>query len=404
MNRMKIAGVIAAATVIIGTAGAAIAPAAHAATPTASGVRTVIQSVEVSTSVQILTTKPNSITVIGHGGQPVTVWTKGTQPITKKPANANPVTFNGLKAGQVYAVYVGATQASVVRTLTAAGVASAVTVQAGPIDSSIDVSWDILLPTGTKAGSVSYLIEATSPTASPVSMKVTGTDHALITGLNPDAKYSFTVTPMLGATKGTPASATMIVTVGEAFALAKDEAAGNTGPVAKPAAPVPPSAPVAPATPASPAAPDSPSTPAPAPGPSAPSTKTIYVCPDGFSDASGDLCGRTLAYTYTTSAYTYHSEANYVTVQTGTRTETVPGSSATGCSNGGTLYGDTCYATYPVYETQQQGTKQVKDAGPAGYTDNGSAWQQRDAMPAGYSDNGSAWVQTAAKVAKVVPA
>jgi hypothetical protein len=399
---MKIAGVIAAATVILGTAGAAIAPAAHAATPSASGVRTVIQSAEVSTSVQVLTTKPNSITVIGHGGQPITVWTKGTQPITKKPTNSGPVTFTGLKAGQAYAVYVGATQASVVRTLTAAGVASAVTVQAGPIDSSIDVSWDIVLPSGTKASSVSYLIEATSPTASPVSMKVTGTDHALITGLNPDAKYTFTVTPMLGATKGTPASATMIVTVAEAFALAKDEAAGNADPAAKPAAPIAPVTPVAPTAPSAPEAPASPAT--PAPGPAAPSTKTIYVCPDGFSEAGSDLCERTLAYSYTTSAYTYHAEANYVTVQTGTRTETVPGSSATGCTNGGTLYGDTCYATYPVYETQQQGTKQVKDAGPAGYTDNGSAWQQRNAMPAGYADNGSAWVQTAAKVAKVVPA
>jgi hypothetical protein len=399
---MKIAGVIAATTVILGTAGAAIAPAAHAATPSASGVRTVIQSAEVSTSVQVLTTKPNSITVIGHGGQPITVWTKGTQPITKKPTNSGPVTFTGLKAGQAYAVYVGATQASVVRTLTAAGVASAVTVQAGPIDSSIDVSWDIVLPSGTKASSVSYLIEATSPTASPVSMKVTGTDHALITGLNPDAKYTFTVTPMLGATKGTPASATMIVTVAEAFALAKDEAAGNADPAAKPAVPIAPVTPVAPTAPSAPEAPASPAT--PSPGPAAPSTKTIYVCPDGFSEAGSDLCERTLAYSYTTSAYTYHAEANYVTVQTGTRTETVPGSSATGCTNGGTLYGDTCYATYPVYETQQQGTKQVKDAGPAGYTDNGSAWQQRNAMPAGYADNGSAWVQTAAKVAKVVPA
>ncbi|MCX6413756.1 MAG: fibronectin type III domain-containing protein [Actinobacteria bacterium] len=397
MNKSMIAGILAAATVIIGTAGAAIAPAASAATPTASGVRAAIQSAEVSTSVQILTTKPNSITVIGHGGQPVTVWTKGTQPITKKPASASPVTFTGLKAGQSYAVYVGATQASVVRTLTAAGVASAVTVQAGPLESSIDVSWSIDLPASTKASSVAYLIEATSSTASPVTMKVIGTDHALITGLNPDAKYTFTVTPMVGTIKGTPASATMIVTVAEAFALAKDEAAGNADPVAKPAAPVGPVEPAAPAAPATPVAPA-------APAPAAPSTKTIYVCPDGFSEAGGDLCQRTLVYTYTTSAYTYHAEPNYVTVQTGTRTETVPGSSATGCSNGGTLYGDTCYASYPVYETQQQGTKQVKDAGPAGYTDNGSAWQQRDAMPAGYSDNGSAWVQTAAKVAKVVPA
>ena len=289
MNKSTIAGILAAATVIIGTAGAALAPAASAATPTASGVRTAIQSAEVSTSVQILTTKPNSITVIGHGGQPVTVWTKGTQPITKKPASASPVTFTGLKAGQSYAVYVGATQASVVRTLTAAGVASAVTVQAGPIESSIDVSWSIALPAGTKASSVSYVIEATSPTASPVTMKVIGTDHALITGLSPDAKYSFTVTPMLGAVKGTPASATMIVTVAEAFALAKDEAGGNADQVAKPATPVAPVAPVAPAAPSAPAAPAAPA------GPAAPSTRTIYVCATGFTEAAG-LCQKTAAH------------------------------------------------------------------------------------------------------------
>lgn len=400
MNKSTIAGILAAATVIIGTAGAALAPAASAATPTASGVRTAIQSAEVSTSVQILTTKPNSITVIGHGGQPVTVWTKGTQPITKKPVSASPVTFTGLKAGQSYAVYVGATQASVVRTLTAAGVASAVTVQAGPIESSIDVSWSIALPAGTKASSVSYVIEATSPTASPVTMKVIGTDHALITGLSPDAKYSFTVTPMLGAVKGTPASATMIVTVAEAFALAKDEAGGNADQVAKPAAPVAPVAPVAPAAPSAPAAPAAPA------GPAAPSTRTIYVCAAGFTEAAG-LCQKTAAYTFhtetTTSPYTYHQEF----VKTGSHVEY-------STSGNGTYYPQNAWnpqdgSPAGFYSVVDDGYyASAKDAPPTGFTDSGSEYtkstQVKDAAPAGYADNGTQWVLTAPMEAKVVPA
>jgi hypothetical protein len=52
--------------------------------------------------------------------------------------------------------------------------------------------------------------------------------------------------------------------------------------------------------------------------------------------------------------------------------------------------------------------QQVKDATPAGWTDNGSSWertvQQKDATPSGWSDNGSAWIRTTAKVEKVVPA
>jgi len=50
----------------------------------------------------------------------------------------------------------------------------------------------------------------------------------------------------------------------------------------------------------------------------------------------------------------------------------------------------------------------VKDATPAGFTDNGSGWvrdvEVKDAAPTGYADNGSAWVKTAAKVQRTVPA
>ncbi|MDD2857210.1 MAG: hypothetical protein PHU75_00895, partial [Candidatus Nanopelagicales bacterium] len=148
-------------------------------------------------------------------------------------------------------------------------------------------------------------------------------------------------------------------------------------------------------------------TPAPAPVPAGPSTRTIYVCPSGFTDA-GSLCNKTMTYTFhsvtTTSPYSYHQQF----IQTGSHVN------YSASPNGGTYYAkdkwnptdgsaEGYYAVIPdgYYAT-------VKDAPPAGYTDNGSAYSKtelvKDTAPAGYSDNGTAWVTTAAKVAQEVPA
>ena len=74
-----------------------------------------------------------------------------------------------------------------------------------------------------------------------------------------------------------------------------------------------------------------------------------------------------------------------------------------GACVGGTDYGDSC-----GYWEDEGYNQSVKDAPPAGYSDNGSAYSKtesvKDDLPAGYSDNGSEWVKTAAKIAKEVPA
>ena len=57
----------------------------------------------------------------------------------------------------------------------------------------------------------------------------------------------------------------------------------------------------------------------------------------------------------------------------------------------------------PVTETQTR-TRQVKDAIPAGFTDNGTEWVTKNDIPAGYTDNGTEWKQITAKEARVVPA
>jgi len=50
----------------------------------------------------------------------------------------------------------------------------------------------------------------------------------------------------------------------------------------------------------------------------------------------------------------------------------------------------------------------VKNAAPAGWTDNGSSYErtvsEKDDPPAGWSNTGSAWIRTTGKISKSVPA
>ena len=50
------------------------------------------------------------------------------------------------------------------------------------------------------------------------------------------------------------------------------------------------------------------------------------------------------------------------------------------------------------------GSRDVKDAIPAGYTDTGTGWTKKNTPPAGYTDDGTTWVIDLPKVATVVPA
>jgi hypothetical protein len=139
--------------------------------------------------------------------------------------------------------------------------------------------------------------------------------------------------------------------------------------------------------------------------PPAPTTRTIYVCPDGYVDA-GTNCTDTKAYTYTLLAYTYHQEAYSVSVQDPPTVYAADKAMSTGtlCPWGGSpnAGGDLCVIPGGTHSETRYNT--VKDSAPAGYTDTGSQWSKKDATPTGYLDNGSAWVKTVAKEARNVPA
>jgi Fibronectin type III domain len=258
----------------------------------------------------------------------------------------------------------------------------------------VSLSWKHIVNKGEGAA-VSFTATATLGNSKNAVSKIVTTDtHAILKGLNKNERYTFTVTASNSASIGRASVAVMQQTLSQISGNFAEQASGPVATVQVSAPPlVPTQTPVPMASPA------------PDPGPS---TKTIYICPDGYTD-TGSLCQKLLAYTFhdvtTTSPYTYHQQF----VQTGSHiTFTTDG------SNGGTYYAqDTWNASdgsaagfYAVIPDGYNTT--VKDTPPTGFTDDGSKYTKtdkvKDSTPTGYIDGGTSWVTTTAKVTKVVPA
>ena len=373
---------------------------------------TVVAAAETAAKPSILASSPRGLTVTGVHGSSVTIVTRSgpgsTTPITKSPDKSGRVTFSNLIAGANYVVVHDGKIIGSGTPVNAVGSATDLVVRTTSKNNTVKLDWSHKSTKTNGGAGVTYVITAkpASGSGKTVTAEMTGTTtrsssaakSSMLSGLDPDALYVFTITPKNSAGTGKSSVARMERSLADITGI---KSTGATEPVVVVIEVEPAEKPVAvkpteakPATPAP--------APAPAPGPASPSTRTIYVCPDAYTETGSGVCEKTSAYTYTSIGYTYHSEPNYVQVQIGTTERSHPfDGNACGW---GTLYGNTCYEYTAVYETRQQGTNQVKDATPAGYTDTGSTWSKKDAMPAGYTDNGSAWVQTAAKVAKVVPA
>ncbi len=373
---------------------------------------TVVAAAQTAAKPSILASSPRGLTVTGVHGSSVTIVTRSgpgsTTPITKSPDKSGRVTFSNLIAGANYVVVHDGKIIGSGTPVNAVGSATDLVVRTTSKNNTVKLDWSHKATKTNGGAGVTYVITAKPAGGSgkTVTAEMTGTTtrsssaakSSMLSGLDPDALYVFTITPKNSAGTGKSSVARMERSLADITGI---KSTGATEPVVVVIEVEPAEKPVAvkpteakPATPAP--------APAPAPGPASPSTRTIYVCPDAYTETGSGVCEKTSAYTYTSIGYTYHSEPNYVQVQIGTTERSHPfDGNACGW---GTLYGNTCYEYTAVYETRQQGTNQVKDATPAGYTDTGSTWSKKDSMPAGYTDNGSAWVQTAAKVAKVVPA
>lgn len=385
MNTNKRTAKIAAlaATVLAGTAFAfASAPAANASEIIARDQAGVVVAQDQSTKLTAEPTATRAVTVTTEPGAVVTLTPKASKAgknakqTRKQLADKDgKATFTKLTAGTEYTVTANG-QSTTVTPVVKAGKASDLTVTTTDRVDTVDLNWT---HQASKAqGAVGYTVTATPANANldSITVEVT-TTSAELTGLNPTALYSFSVTPHNQLGDGQASVARMSRSLADITGL-----------------PVPVAQDTTPQKPATQPAATQPTQPAPRPGPApGPSTRTIWVCPDNFDDANG-VCTQTKDYTFhdvtETQPYTYHSEF----VVTGWRVDPYP------CSSG-TMHPDGCWVA-------QGYDQQVKDAAPAGWTDNGSVYertvQEKDETPAGWADNGSAWIRTTAKVEKVVPA
>lgn len=375
-TRTAMLGALAAGALILGLASPALAGEVIAAEVVASApAPNATVAAQVPTAVA---SKPRTITVSNHRGRSVVLFAKGEQIRRNLSPGTKPATFTTLTAGRVYTVSVGGQPIGTVVALDAPSAASGLRVSTTDRPGTVALEWQHKATRATGGSDVEFVVTATSATAPEVSAAVRGVHAAELTGLEPQALYSFSVTPRNSAGSGKATKAAMTRTLAQLTGT-------PTKTVDIPSAPTPRPA-------------DATPTPAPAPAPG-PSTRTIWVCPEGYAEVAGQ-CQTTLAYTFhnatETRAYTY------TWTQTGTRRNTDNQT----CGYLPDAYGNPvveCWGAYdePVYSN-------VKDGTPAGYTDNGTAWvrtiQVKDAAPAGYADNGTQWVKTAAKVERTVPA
>lgn len=359
-------------------------------------VTNVIAAAPQEKPVQAVANIVRGITVTGAKAGAVTVQRKGAKPITKRAKANTAVQFTNLTAGKPYQVFVGGSRIATVTPVVAVGAATNLVVSTTNTEGEVLLRWAHTPNRGE--GRVTYLASATSQSAPAVEREVADPKGSALAGLRGNAIYTFTITPMNSAGAGKPTRAIMTKSLDEVMGKRQVSEPIPTPKVAPEPAPRP--------------APQ----PAPQPGPQPapqPATKTIYVCPDGFTEV-GDLCEQSRPYTFHTVTtyqnYTYHPEQR-IEACSG---PDCPGSqyvdfgtdwSGTTCPRGGTMHNGQCLGWTEGTRTV---TVQVKDPTPAGWSDNGAQWardsQEKDAMPAGFTDNGSSWVRTAAKIPKVVPA
>jgi hypothetical protein len=237
------------------------------------------------------------------------------------------------------------------------------------------------------------------------------TTEAVLRGLDPTVLYSFTVTPHNLLGEGRASVARMDQSLAEISGVAvpateeaPEDAEQERIPAEPPVAPPPSPGPAPAAAPAPQPARHSPVA-------SKPQTRTVWVCPDSFTDIDG-VCTQSMGYTFhdetQTQDYTYTSnrrrEQCYGDGCPGSEYVN-SGTNWDGTCSQGTLHDGRCHWWTTGHKWV---TYQVKDAPPMGWYDDGSQYatdvEVRDETPAGWSDNGSEWIRTTAKVSKTVPA
>ena len=424
------------AALLLTVAAAGLAPAAHAEQVTTIAVsQPAGQIIAQDQSAQLTATAsaPRAITVRTEPGATVTLQptTKAarnknaTKTITKKADPQGNATFTKLTAGQEYLVRSG-DETTTALPVVPVGKTTKLTARATNDPTTVDLTWQHKATAARGGNTITYLVQATpinpatgkpQPNAQSNAQTITAevtTTQATLTDLDPTAVYEFSVQAKNQLGTGKPSVARMseplASLVNSPMPVKPAENANQTSPKANSnPAPVPNPGPA----------------PAPNPGPG---TRTIYVCPSGYTE-NGSNCIKTAPYTYTTRTYTYSDQIEtspytYRTVETGPAPVINSFETQDVCPSGYNLedygaQGKWCKLYGPAPTTQvknpapsgwtdngaaYQRTIQVKNATPAGFTDNGTEWIKKDAAPSGWNDDGTQYVHTVAKEARTVPA
>ncbi|MCH9690426.1 MAG: fibronectin type III domain-containing protein [Gammaproteobacteria bacterium] len=400
----RITGALGALTAgIIVSTSLVSAPAAQAAesdaTVTQANATGVVIARDQSVPLTAVPMAPRAVTVTTSPNTRVTLKAPRTKTRSAKTNDKGIATFTKLKAGKKYTVTADGETATVVPVLKV-GRARDLTIMTTSEPGTITATWAHATSKARGGLTIGYTLTATpvgvadgvpdgDPDVPSISIKTESTE-AVLRGLDPTVLYSFTVTPHNLLGEGRASVARMDRSLAEVSGIAMPAAddAGSDSAEEAPSA-EPSAAPVATSPPAS----------RPAPNP-APQMRTVWVCPDEFTEVDG-VCTQNRAYTFhtetETTAYTYHDEF----VETNRIWHDHAFNPHNGCAY--TVHGDRCMG----WEIQGYTTK-FKDDAPSGWTDNGTAYARdvdvKDATPDGWSDNGTEWIRTAAKVARTVPA
>jgi hypothetical protein len=363
-------------------------------------------------------TKPGQITATTQPGAQVNLLAKGIKQ-SKKANSAGTAVFTKLTAGKTYTL-TSRGQSTKVTALNTVTPASDLTVVTTTLADSVALSWKHTNTKATGGSDVKYRVTATPdktdiPTTNSTTINTatinteTTSTATIVSGVNPDLLYTFTVTPVSAMGPGESTTAAMSVTL-RSLMSGKDQTLTQQKVFEAPAV-----------------KPTSTPTPAPAPAPT-PGTKTIYVCPGGFTE-TGSNCTKTLPHSFTYTPYTYRTEVtnraySYHTETTGPMPLIDSFETRDVCPSGYNLedygaQGKWCrlYGPAPTAQVKDAPpagftdngsnytkSEQVKNNPPSGYTDNGTQWVTTNPAPVGYTDNGTEYISTASKEAKVVPA
>ena len=382
---------------LVGLAALAASPTAHAAEvshPSPSSSTGVVIAQETTRTLSAIPAAPRAIRIQAQPGAQITLTATGERPRQVQADEAGTALVTKLTAGTTYTLTTEDASITVTPVL-GAGRARNLQVTTADDIGAVTLTWQ---HAATPArGTIGYRVEATPIDAGTTAVALVDevtTTTAKLSGLDPQLRYSFSVTPVNVLGDGKPSVAVMARSLSAMTALPAPAATTNPTPTAPIAPGTPQQAPPTESAPASGPVPSGQApTVAPAVAPTRPSTRTVYVCPDGFTDQGG-TCTKTMGYTYQTQSYTY------------TRGKVGTESFVSTCSSGYTDSSGTIHYLVPPHPCTitRDVFGDIKDPTPEGWEDTGSSWRKKDDAPAGWSDDGSQWVQTSDKIAQVVPA